>query len=79
MPEEARISSNEPAGPAARYLSTEAAATYLAVSRKTLEKWRLTGGGPPFCQIKRAVRYDRTALDAWMAAHSRESTSDGRR
>ena len=79
MPEEARISANEPARPVVRYLPTEAAAAYLGLSCRTLEKWRLTGDGPPFSQLGKAVRYDVVELDRWMAVRRRTSTSDAPR
>ncbi len=58
-------------------LTTEKAATLLAISRRTLEKWRLTGGGPQYRKIgARAVRYARADLDAFIQADVRASTSD---
>ncbi len=52
-------------------------ALILGVSRRTLEGWRLRGGGPVFVQISaRACRYRRSALNAWLDARSRKSTSD---
>ena len=58
-------------------LTTEQAARLLALSRRTLEKWRLTGGGPQYRKIgARAVRYARADLDAFSEADVRASTSD---
>lgn len=59
-----------------RYLSTLSTADYLGLSKSTLEKWRLTGDGPPFIKIGRRVVYDITVVDAWLAAHQFESTSE---
>ncbi len=57
-------------------LNTDAAAQYLGVSRALLEKQRCTGGGPRFCKIGRRVTYRRAALDEYLSARERRSTSD---
>ena len=42
------------------------AAERLGVSRRTLQRWRILGGGPPFVRIgPRRVAYPETALAAW--------------
>ncbi len=53
------------------YLTTLEAAAYLKLSRQYLEvaRHRADGSGPAFIKLARAVRYRRSALDAWMAAH----------
>ena len=57
-----------------RVLRTEAAATYVGLSPSTLEKRRLTGGGPRFIRLgARAVGYEIQALDEWL----RECASAG--
>lgn len=63
---------------ATRYVRTEAAAAYLGLSPRTLEKLRLTGGGPIYCRPpgRKVVLYDRDALDEWARAGRRRSTSD---
>lgn len=41
-----------------RPLSTREAGAWLGVSPRTLEDWRLRGGGPPFHKLgRRLVRY----------------------
>lgn len=53
------------------------AAYLLGNSERTLEAWRLHGGGPPFIALgRRTVRYRRGDLLAWIAARRRQSTSD---
>lgn len=52
------------------------AADFLGLSRLTLRNWRYKGRGPRFCKLGGAVRYDRTTLEAWLAAQERCSTSD---
>ena len=59
-----------------RYLRTTGAAEYIGLTKSTLEKLRLTGGGPVFSKLGRTVVYDRTDLDAWVASRRRQSTSD---
>ena len=53
-----------------------AAADMLAVSPRTLQSWRVTGEGPTFFKLGRAVRYRRADLSDWIAASARRSTAD---
>lgn len=56
-----------------------AAARYLfgdSGSPRTLETWRVRGGGPRFLKVGRRVAYRRRDLDAWLAERERASTSD---
>ncbi len=46
-------------------LTTAQAAQFLSVSPRTLEDWRLRGGGPPFRKYGRLVRYLRGDLIAF--------------
>jgi excisionase family DNA binding protein len=57
-------------------LRTVPAADYVGVSPQYLEKLRVTGGGPEFVKLGRAVRYEKDALDRWIASNRRRSTSD---
>ena len=52
------------------------AACILALSVKTLRRWRWTGRGPCFIKIGGAVRYDQGDLIAFIEAGRRTSTSD---
>jgi len=56
----------------------QAEVAYLAgLSTRTLEAFRLHGGGPVFVVLgKRAVRYRRVDVLDWIAAARRRSTSD---
>ena len=58
------------------YTNTGGAASHLALSKSYLEKLRLTGMGPPFIKIGKAVRYKFGDLDAWFSAKVRGSTSE---
>ncbi len=59
-----------------RHLRTPEAAEYLSLSKSTLEKYRLNGGGPVYHKLGRICIYDVESLDAWIEASSRKSTSD---
>lgn len=58
------------------FLNTAQAAFYVGLSRRTLEKMRLTGAGPRFRKHGRYVRYHIDDLDAWSLGERRDSTSD---
>ncbi len=59
-----------------RPLMTEkGAAIYLSMAVPTLRKWRVQGGGPAFCKLGKAVRYDMADLDDWIAERRFASTS----
>jgi hypothetical protein len=57
-------------------LNTPQAAARCNLSPRTLEKLRVTGGGPPFIRLGGSVRYQVDDLEAWIAAGRRLSTSD---
>jgi excisionase family DNA binding protein len=58
-----------------RKLSVVEAADYLGVSKSTLDKLRVSGGGPAYLQLGRRVVYDPGDLEAWVASKRRASTS----
>ena len=55
---------------------TRGAASYVKLSAVTLERLRLTGEGPAFCKLGKAVRYRKSDLDAWLSSRLVRSTSD---
>jgi predicted DNA-binding transcriptional regulator AlpA len=60
-----------------RVLRTPDAARYLGLTASTLEKMRLTGGGPRFIRLGfRAVGYAIGDLDDFIDGRRRSSTSD---
>ena len=69
-----------PPPPVDHLLTTTEAAAYLRLAPKTLERLRITAGGPPFLKAgpgKRArVLYRRGDLDAWLEKFSYGSTSE---
>ena len=52
------------------------AADFLGVSPRTLEKWRVAGGGPVFRKLgRRLVRYELSDLETFAGRDQRTSTS----
>ena len=58
------------------YLTCTQAALLLNLSPRTLEKFRVNGGGPAFHKFGSRVRYLRTDLNHWADSRSCVSTSD---
>ena len=54
---------------------TERAAKRLGLAVSTLEKLRVTGGGPAYLKLGRRVLYEARDLDSWKAARRTHSTS----
>jgi predicted DNA-binding transcriptional regulator AlpA len=59
-----------------RRLRTPEAAAYIGLAPRTLEKMRLTGAGPSYYKLGRAVIYDTREIDTWVSERARRSTSD---
>jgi excisionase family DNA binding protein len=57
-------------------LTTQEAADFLGVSARTLEGFRMRGGGPRFFKIGGSVRYRIARLEEFLRQHERTSTSD---
>ena len=58
-------------------LNTKEAANYVRLGKPTLERFRISGGGPRYCKLGGAVRYRRADLDAWLESRLVRSTSEG--
>ncbi len=56
-----------------RKLNVREAAAFLSLSKKTLDKYRMVGGGPAYLKLGAKVVYDIHDLEMW--AHSRRRTS----
>ncbi len=57
-------------------LTVEEAAARLKISKHTLNRWRVTGEGPPFLKYgPRLVRYIDRVLDDWAQKRLHGSTS----
>jgi predicted DNA-binding transcriptional regulator AlpA len=60
-----------------RLISERDAAAYLNVSMRTLQGWRLKGGGPHYVKAgTKSIRYRRRDLAAWVNAQIRTNTSE---
>jgi hypothetical protein len=57
-------------------LNETQAAEFLGVSVRTLQAWRVRGGGPRYCKIGRAVRYQRKILIAFQEERTISSTTE---
>jgi len=58
-------------------LTVEEAAARLKSSKHTLNRWRVTGEGPPYVKYgPKLVRYSTTSLDEWEKRRARTSTSN---
>jgi len=55
---------------------TNKAAGILQISKRTLEKWRVYGGGPVFRKFGRRVLYADSDLLTWIESTRKNSTSD---
>jgi hypothetical protein len=62
---------------ATQRLNTRNAAAYLGegVSHRTLEAYRVRGGGPVYSKLGKRVVYDVVDLEAWLASKRRQSTT----
>lgn len=61
---------------ALNYLRPPQAAAALGLAVSTLAKMRVHGSGPKFARLGRAVIYDPSDLECWVASHKRTSTSE---
>jgi len=54
----------------------EQVAQRWSLSRKTLQAWRLNGGGPKFIKMGKSVRYLGADLNTFEEANKKTSTSN---
>ena len=57
-------------------LNTDDVANYTGLSPVTLRKWRMTGTGPRFLRLGRAVRYRKAAVDAFLVGREFATTTE---
>ena len=60
-------------------LTQREAAAQLRLSQRTLERFRVSGGGPTYIKAGRLVRYREQDLEKWIASRVVGSTSEGNR
>lgn len=56
-------------------VDTGGASQHIGLAVSTLEKMRVTGGGPKYVKLGRSVRYRLSDLEQYLAVRVRESTS----
>jgi hypothetical protein len=56
-------------------ISQNEAAKILRLSVRTLERYRIVGGGPRYVKLGRRIVYRPGDLDAWVASNTVSSTS----
>lgn len=57
-------------------LNERQVAEITGMSVRSLQTWRLRGGGPAYVKLGTAVRYRRGDIDAWLESNLKSSTSD---
>jgi predicted DNA-binding transcriptional regulator AlpA len=57
-------------------LNTEQVAKRCGLSEMTVRKWRMTGEGPRFIRLGRAVRYRLNDLEAFLAGRAFSTTTE---
>ena len=71
-----KLTPTEQAVYAGGLLNNREAAEYLGLSVRTMNRYRVTGDGPPYYRLGNRVRYVRAELDEWVTGSRRTSTSD---
>ena len=61
------------------WLNCDQAADRIGMSARSLERYRLVGGGPKYAKAGRQVRYRADWLDGWLEGRAFTSTSESRR
>ena len=59
--------------PAGRLWTAQDVADYLTVPIATLYQWRYLGTGPTAYRVGRHLRYEPTAVQAWLDEHANRS------
>jgi hypothetical protein len=57
------------------YLNTDDAARLLGLSKQTLARWRVEGGGPRYSKLGSRVAYRRADLEAFAGGNTFDHTS----
>lgn len=67
---------DSPSGNPSPLLTEIQAAELLNLSTRTLQAWRIKGGGPRFLKLGRAIRYRIADLNTWLEARALAHTSE---
>ena len=57
------------------FMDTPQLGELLGVDKRSCERWRAEGSGPPYIKLKGVVLYDVATVLAWIRSHERTSTS----
>ncbi|WP_084404752.1 helix-turn-helix domain-containing protein [Pseudovibrio sp. Ad13] len=57
-------------------ITEAAAADYLGISIRTIQAWRVRGGGPSYVKMGKSVRYRPSDIQNWIESHLTSSTSE---
>ncbi|GAA5661903.1 hypothetical protein Brsp07_00364 [Brucella sp. NBRC 14130] len=57
-----------------KFMGVKEVAQYTGLSKSTLDKLRHFGGGPRYFKLGRAVKYEQTDIDEWVALRARTCT-----
>jgi excisionase family DNA binding protein len=60
------------------YLTSREVGAMIRVSSRTVERWALEDATMPVTRIGRLLRFERGALEAWLARHSTQGARKGR-
>ena len=66
---------SSPSSPISPLLTERQVARILGVSVRTVQGWRLRGGGPRYYKLGRSVRYSRSDVEEFLRRQLRRSTS----
>ena len=61
--------------PVPALMNEREAAAALNLSHRTLQAWRVRGGGPPFVKVGANVRYRPADLEAWLVERTRRNSA----
>lgn len=72
----AGVTASPGSSPESELLTNAEAAAFVRLSPRTLEKFRVLGGGPRYKKLGARVRYSVEDLRAWLQRRTFEMTSD---
>lgn len=58
-----------------KYMSETELAEYWHISIRTLQSWRLNGGGPKFLKLGKAIRYSVDEIKRFESENTKTSTA----
>lgn len=62
--------------PNTQLLTETDVAELMKISPRTLQHWRVAGGGPAYMKFGHNVRYSRDTVEAWMRQRTLRHTAD---